>query len=312
MPSQQLFFGTKQNLQFVPMPSSGIQRRNVQYAEASTLDRGGAFVTRSRGRHAEFDFSFGVREAAGLTGLNVYQEYATGLWDDYVGSVSGYNPNNLIYFADPMAMRENQFSPHWAAPMLALTGDYPHLGPYASNAATAANTYRQPARTVTYNITHAINTLPTETYRQFLVPIPPGYTLRFGWSGAVTGTGVIRAEARTKATGVIAATSISPQSATGATRMANSWNGDTYDYVVFGLARTTLVTSTAAITSMVAQTHPNTFSPTLTGNHIAGVGQTGCDISSDMVEEYIQADDFGNRRLKSLSFGLVEVGAWLP
>jgi hypothetical protein len=105
---------------------------------------------------------------------------------------------------------------------------------------------------------------------------------------------------------------MAPQSATGATRGAGTYSGDTYDYVTVGLARTSVAASTASITSMMAWIHPNTLSPTLTGPHIAGVGQTGCMIAGDLIEEYIQADDFANRRLKSLSFGLVEVGAWLP
>jgi hypothetical protein len=312
MPSQQLFFGTKQNFQWTPMPSTGIQRRNVFSSEGVTLDRGGAYVSRSVGRHAEFDFSFGVREAAGISGLNVYQEYATGMWDDYATVVNGYNPNDLLYFADPMVMRANVFSPHWAAPMLALSGDYPHLGVYASHAATAANAYRQPQRTVTYNVTHAINNLPTETSRKFVIPIPPGHTLRIGWSGSVTGTAYMHVAAHVIATGATSNFNMAPQTATGATRGAGTYNGDTYDYVTVGLARTSVAASTASITSMMGWIHPNTLSPTLTGAHIAGVGQTGCMIDGDLVEEYIQADDFGNRRLKSLSFGLVEVGAWLP
>ena len=293
------------------MPSSGIQRQNVFSSSAETLDRGGAYVSRSVGRHAEFDFSFGTREASGIDGLNVFQQYATGMWDDYTTVVDGYNPNNLKYFCDPMSARENLFSPHWAAPMLALTGDYPHIGESATHAATASNVYGQPTRTVTYSITHSANALPVPTSQTFLIPIPPGSTLYFGWSGSVTGTATIRAEAHNASTGAIVATNVAPQTATGVTRMATSFNGNTYDYVVFGLARTSTATSTASVTSMMAQVYPNTYTPTLTGRHVAGVGQSGCEISGDMIEEYVQADDFGQRRLKGLSFGMIEIGAWL-
>ncbi|HET7742667.1 MAG TPA: hypothetical protein VFL67_18620 [Mycobacterium sp.] len=310
--AQQLWFGTKQNFQWVPMPSSGIQRRNVFSSESGTLDRGGAYVSRSTGSHVEYDFSFGTREASGVTGLNVYQEYATGMWDDYATVVNGYNPNDLIYFADPMAMRANQFSPHWATPMLALSGDYPHIGNYTSHTATSANVYRQPQRTVSYALTNAANAMPTETYRKFLIPIPPGHTLRIGWSGSVTGTGYLRAEAHVIATNSISAFSIAPVSATAASRGTSVFNGDTYDYVTFALARGSSAVSTASVTSMMAQTYINSYAATLTGPHVAGVGQTGCEMSGDLVETYVQADDFGQRRLKSLSFGLVEVGSWLP
>ena len=309
---QQLWFGTKQKFMWVPMPSSGIQRQNVFSSSAETLDRGGAYVSRSVGRHAEFDFSFGTREASGVDGLNVFQQYATGMWDDYTTVVDGYNPNNLKYFCDPMSARENLFSPHWAAPMLALSGDYPHIGKHEMQAATVPNVYNQPSRTVTYNVTSEFaNTLPIDSNQNFVIPIPPGNTLYLGWSGSVTGTAVVRVEAHTASTGAIVATNVAPQSTTGATRMANSFNGDIYDYVTVGLSSTTTSTSTASVTSMMAQIFPNTYTPTLTGRHVPGVGQTGCEMSGDMIEEYVQADDFGQRRLKGLSFGMVEIGAWL-
>lgn len=309
---QNLWFGTKQKFQWMPMPSSGIQRQNVFSAESGTLDRGGAFVTRSIGHHVEMDFSFGTREASGLVGLNGYLAYANGMWDDYASVMSGYNPNDLIYFCDPMSMRENLFSPSWAAPMLSLSGDFPTLGSLISTAATASNIYQQPSRTLTFSIDHTANTLPLGTPQKFLIPVPPGYTLRFGWSGSVTGSGTVRVEAHNASTGAIVATNVAPQTATGATRMANSFNGDTYDYVTIGLARTAATTSTVSVTSMIARAYPNTFTPTLTGPHVPGTGQTGCRISGDVVESYVQADDTSGRRLKSLSFGLVEVGAWLP
>jgi hypothetical protein len=219
-----MWFGTKQRLQWVPMPSSGIQRRNVFSSEGGTLDRGGAYVSRSIGRHAEFDFSFGVREALGTEGLNVYQEYATGLWDDYVTAVSGYNPNNLIYFCDPMSMRANLFSPHWAAPMLSLSGDYPHLGTVTGHAATEVNTYRQPSRAVTYNITHAANTLPASPSQQFMIPIPPGHTLYWGWSGSVTGAATMRIEAQFKVDNSLVSANIGPVAPSGLTRMTSVTN----------------------------------------------------------------------------------------
>lgn len=309
---EKLWFGNKQHFQWVPMPSTGIQRRNVFSQETATLDRGGAFSSRSVGRHAEFDFSFGAREAYGSEGLDVYQEYATGYWDDFGSNVNGFNPNNLIYFIDPMTMRANLFSPHWATPMLSLSGDYPPLGFGTLHSATPANIYRQPLRGVNFDITHTANTLPSATGQRFILPIPPGYTLRWGWSGSVvTGTPVIRAESHNALTGAIAQQSATPLSPTGAQRMNASINGDTYDYVTFGLSRTTAVASQATVYSMMAQLWRNGTTINSDGNHIPGVGQTGCVIMDDMIEEYIQADDLGNRHLKGLSFGLLEVGAWL-
>lgn len=310
---QQLWFGTKQKFQWMPMPSSGIQRRNVFNSEFGTLDRGGAYVSRSRGHHTEIDFSFGVREASGLGGLNGYLAYANGMWSDYVSVVDGFNPNDLIYFTDPMSMRENLFSPSWATPMLSLSGDFPHLGPLVSNAATAANVYNQPARTPTFAITHAANSLPSATSQKFVIPIPPGQTVRLGWSGSVTGTGYMRAEAHVIATGALTPFTVAPQTATSLTRGTTGFSGDVYDYVVVGLARSSSASSTVSVTSMMAQCFPSGYTTTMTGPHIPGVGQTGCQFQEDIIEEYVQAEEaIGGRRLKGLSFGLVETGAWLP
>lgn len=309
---QQLWFGNEQRFQWVPMPSTGIQRRNVFSQESGTLDRGGAFSTRSVGRHAEFDFSFTSREATGLTGLDIYQEYATGVWDNYATTISGFDRKNLLYFVDPMVMRSNIFAPHWASPMLALSGDYPLIGTATTHAATAANVYRQPSRTITFSVTHTSQTLPPTLGQRFIIPVPPGHTLRWGWSGSVTGNAVLRAEAHHATGGATLAVNSAPLSATGSPRMDQSINGDTYDYVTFGLSRTLSTASTASVTSMMAQIWPNGTTPVLDGTHFGGLGQTGCVMMDDMVESYIQADDFGNRRLKGLSFGLLEVGAWLP
>jgi hypothetical protein len=309
----QLWFGNQQRFQWAPMPSAGIQRRNVFADESSTLDRGGAFSSRSVGRHAEFDFSFGAREARGATGLDVYQEYATGLWDDYATSINGFNPKNMIYFADPMSMRSNLFPPHWASPVLSLSGDYPPLlSTLFRHDPTAANSYRQPPRSLSFSIPHAALTLPTNVAQRFIIPIPPGHTLHWGWSGAADlGNPALRAEAHHNAGGATLVQMASPLSVTSATRMNQTINGDTYDYATFGLARPDASNHNALVVSMMAQIWPNGYSPTLTGNHVGGVGQTGCVMMGDMIEEYVQADDPGDRRLKGLSFGLLEVGAWL-
>jgi len=307
-----LWFGTKQNFQWTPGPSSGVQRRNVTAAEAGTLQSGGGFASRAYGQHSEFDFSFRWREAHGAAGLDVFQEYATGLWNDFTTVVDGFNPNDLIYFLDPMNVEQNLFAPHFAAPTLSLSGDWPSIGTYVSDAATAANSYRQPPRTVTFSVTHASATLPSETRRKMVIPIPPGYTLRWGWSGASTGTGVVRSEAHNRSTGAIVASNAAALSATASTRLNQSINGDTYDYATIGIARTSSAASTVAITSMLAVLHPNAESPALTGSHARGMGVTGCVFSGDAIpEEYVLVDENDSRHIKGLSFGLIEIGAYL-
>jgi hypothetical protein len=308
----ELWFGTLQRFQWVPQPAAGVQRRVLSSYEAGTLERGGGFASRSYGEHVEFEFNFAHREAHGPAGLDVFQEYRTGMWNDLGAVVDGFNPNDLLYFLDPMNAAANLFAPHWAMPALALTGDWPWIGPYASNSATAASSYRQPPRTVTFNVTHTAATLPTEIARRFVIPIPPGYTLRWGWSGASTGTGVVRAEAHHKTGGATLVQNAAALSPTAATRLNQSINGDTYDYVTIGLARTSSVASTVSIASMLAQLHPNTVTPSLSGSHVRGTGNTGCQFAgSDISEIYEHVFEHDGRHVKGLSFGLKEIGAWL-
>ena len=308
----ELWFGTVQNCQWVPMPAD-VQRRTISSIESGTLERGGGYASRSAGQHSVYDFTFSTREAHGASGLDVFQEYSTGLWNDYSTVVDGFNPNDLVYFLDPMNAEANLFPPHWAAPMLSLSGDWPWIGNFVSSAGTIANTYRQPARTVTFNVTHAAATLPAETRRRMVIPIPPGYTLRWGWSGTRTGTGVVRSEAHHKTGGASLNHTGTPQLADGATRLAHTINGDTYDYVTIGLGRTSSVASTVSITSMMAQLHPNSgATPAVTGAHIAGLGNTGCVFDGDAIpESYYLVHEAQALHLKGLSFGLKEVGAWL-
>lgn len=306
----ELWFGTVQKFQWVPMPAT-IQRRNVSSVESGTLENGGGFVSRSTGRHSVFDFNFSTREAHGVGGLDVFTDYASGVFNDYTTVVSGFNRNDLVWFVDPMNAEQNLFAPHWAAPMLGL-GGWPWIGSYVSNAAVAANTYLHPARTVTFNVTHAASTLPVETGRRFVIPIPPGYTLRWGWSGSATGTGAIRAEMHNASTGAMVSSHPAPLSVTALTRLNASIDGDTYDYATFGIARTSSAASTVTVASMLAVLHPNTETPPLTGTHIRGAGASGCVFDGDVIpEEYYLVHEAQATHLKGLSFGLKEIGAWL-
>lgn len=297
-----LWGGTKQKLQWLPEPAPGVRRRFVQSVQAGTLDRGGGYLSRSTGGHWEWDFDFPVSEAHG--GLDVFAEYASGLHNDFANLTDGDNPNDLFWWVDPMDQDANLFPPGWASPALCLSGDWPPMGIVQSHAATPANSNGLPSRQVVFSVTTAANTHD----RTILIPIPPGFTLRWGVRGARTGTGVMRAVAHHKTGGADLTQSVTPVAVTDTTRVGNSISGDTYDYVTIGLARTSTAASTVTVAGMVAQLHSGT-APAATGPHIAGRGHTGCVFKDDAVAEdyYLAA---GGRHLKGLSFGMKEVGGW--
>lgn len=296
-------------MQWVPAPAPGLTRRRVHATESVQLDRGGASVARSTAGALEWEFDFPVQNARGAEGLDVFQEYATGMWDDFSTVVDGINPNDLIYWADHMAYGSNLFPAHWATPALGLR-DWPMLGVYQSNSVTPSNGYRQPQQQITLGVPHAAGTLPPRARHQVVIPIPPTHTLWWGWSGSRSGTGVVRAEAHHAAGGVTLVQNAAPLAVDGATRMAQSIPGSTYDYAVFGIARTSGVASSVTLASLIAQLHPTGVIPTLTGVHTAGQGATGCLFNGDAIPEtYVSAHP--SRTAKGLSFGLIEVGAWL-
>lgn len=307
---ERLWFGTKRHFQWVPMPASGVRRRLRGTFEGGTLAQGGGYGYRSTAQHVEFEFSFPYREAHGLDGLDVFAEYASGKWDEYARSVSGFNPNDLMYFADPMA--SNLFSPYFSDPMLGL-GDWPQIGDYIEHTVTEPSFYRQPRLTSTFAVTHAPATLPTQPARRFLIPIPPGYVLRWGWSGSRSGAGVVRAEAHHRHGVSTLVQDAQPLSVDGVTRVIDTVDGDHYDYVEFGLARTSAEESTVSVTSMMAVLTPAGRSEPVAGNHVSGQGATGCIFMGEDVlpEDWHLADGPGNRHLKGLAFGLKEIGAWL-
>lgn len=311
-----IWFGTKQKMQWVPEPQTGVQRRQVASVQAGTLDRGGGYVSRSNASHVEYSWDFAVQEAGTADGLDVFAEYASGLHDDwsaYVGSAgaSGFNPNDLIYWSDPMDWQSNLLPPHWASPALIGKG-WPSWGPGGPPTwyTTLPNGNRLPPKAPIFPLQDVPpNQLSSDPRATVVIPIPPGHTLRWHWRGHAYQT-AMRAVAHHKSGGTDLVQDVAPVAMTSATRVGNAISGDTYDYVTFGLIRTSSIQSAVAtVAGMVAQIHRGA-APEATGPHIAGRGVTGCQfLDSAIPETYYLASE--GKRLKGLSFSLKEVGAWL-
>lgn len=299
-----IWFGTTQKFQWMQMPSSGVQVTSARYTDSGVYENGGGWVDRSNGSHRVYAFDFAAREAAYYGGLDLYEKYASGFYGD-----------QLMHWADPAEFNLNLCPPQWASPALALNDNsWHHIGTYASDAATAANSYEQPSRTVTYTVT-----ADTETYGRtssrlsFTVPIPPTHKLVFGWSGARSNSSVgIGYTTYLNGVATNVATPIAPLTTTASTRMNTTLSGATYDAVRFYL-KGTATTQTASIASMMAQLVPIAATADMAGGqggiHIMGRGSTGCRFDDDAsAESYILFDS--NRHLKGLSTSLRETGGW--
>jgi hypothetical protein len=267
------------------------------YGQSMGLENGGQAVVGSFGQSRRFEFNFNAITT---------QEFAK-----YKRLRHGSYGSGLIYFPHPQAERTNLFPPHWAEPGLIEVGDWPATADSAPTfSAVSSNTHDQPLRKATWTVTATANTAPSEAVAKLVIPIPPDKTLWLGVSGALTGTAVFHVTAHNIAAGSSTGSNLTALTDTAATRLNASFAGSAYDYVtVYGEWRTSSAGSTEVVTSRLAQLWPTGVTPTLTGDHQHGEGQTGCRFMGDVWSERdIAADD--DLQLKSAGFSLVEVGAW--
>lgn len=298
MTQETLWIGTTSKFVSAPLPDLPLEAPLLGYAEEADFENGGAAADYSFGQAKRFDFGFNIRE---VDELALYKRLRQGSYG-----------SGLVYFPDPMAQRVNLFAPHWAEPGLLEVGDWPDIYDSApSFGNVSANSYDQPLRKATFTITNT-NVAPTAFAGTFVIPIPPDQTLRLGVSGAATGTAIVRVTAYNIVAASSATTNLTLLTDTSSTRLNASFAGSSYDYVTVDFRRTSAAASTLTITSMLAQLWPTSVTPTLTGNHRPGEGNTGCRFSGGTYSEtYRVASDDGERTYKSVGFSLVEVGGWL-
>lgn len=289
-----MWFGNDQRMEWVKCALREWDVSNEGYAEVLRYVNGGAGVVRSFASARTYDLSWsGTPEE-----LNPIKAFQQGVW--------GPGPFRI---ADPMTFQTNVIPPNWASPAVIETGDWKNIyDTEPTFSATAANSFNQPLRTGLWSIAAAANSVPSKV---LTIPIPPSQTLHVGFSGAVTGTGVLRVRPVNSNGSYASVSNLTALSATGSTRMNSSFSGSTYRAVQIYITRTSSATSTLSLTSLMAQLWPTGVTPTLTGPHIPGDGVTGLEFSSGMHETYYQA---GSRNLparKGSSVALVEVEPWL-
>lgn len=113
MPSK-MWFGNEQRFQWVPMPSTGMEVSNVGYFEQLSYENGRAGIVRSMQTHKEYEMEFPLQEASGLEGVDVFNKFAMGFYND----LDSYP----LFFADQMNYDQNLFPPNFAAPGLYRRG----------------------------------------------------------------------------------------------------------------------------------------------------------------------------------------------
>jgi len=299
--AKQLWFGIPtKKMQWVPAPLAGAQSSNVGYVESMSLENGGAAIARSASFHKQYEFEFNA-PLRGSEGLNVFNKFASGFYGE-----------GLIYFADPYIFEQNLFPAHWASPGLVELG-WPDIYYQATGytvpvfADTASNSYNQPLRTMQQVVTTGGTTPNARSYSSCIIAVPPGYTLHFGWSGSVSGSGRVYYRTIDSSGAYGTPTAITALSATSSTRMNTTVASTSAVAVQFYLGSTDGSFGQVAITSMMAQLHTTGVSPTLTGEHSPGEGHTGLLFAD---EARVETYQYVNPPRKALATTLVEVGGW--
>lgn len=297
MAVEDLWFGNTELFSLVRAPGR-VTATRAGFVDTVEFERGGGTGARSSAYQQGFELTYQWDEATDAVTAELFSEYA-----------AGEHGTGLLYFANPMAYDRNLFPPHWASPRL-VELEWPNIGASTPSwGATAANSYKQPARKGTWAITTAANATPLTdaTIPYCIIPIHPSYTLHLGVTGAATGTGVVKVESWANgASSAGASASLTLLSETGDTRMNATVAGSTYAYAKVFLTRTSSADSTVTPISMMAQLALTT--PTLTGSHVRGKGHTGLMFDSDVTDEYLDASP--GRHERGLSLSLLEVGAW--
>lgn len=270
---QQIFFGIPtSHMQWTRAPRAGMPRTNTHYYENMRMENSKLKSRRSPQYQSQFQMDF-YGTAQDVDGIDVYSKYASGFYG------SGY-----IIFSDPYARVQNACPPEWASPSLIEQGWSNIYDVTPTFANTATNTFNQPLRTTTFNVTTAAAAVPTKIMR---IAIPPTHTLKIGYSGSITGTAVLRVRPVNPDGTYATVVDLTALSATASTRMNGSFAGSSYTAVEVYITRTSSATSTIAITSILAQVWPTTTTPLLTGNHVMGVGHHGLTFAGDArVESY--------------------------
>jgi len=264
--ASQMWFGIPGvKLQWVPCPSITSTIARNRYLERMQFENGGGDARRSPAYQMQYDINVSG-PAHEVEGIDAFNKFAQGFYG-----------NEYVYAAYPTAFETNLFAAAWASPGLIEQGwaNIATTAPTFSN--TSANSYLQPRRTATFNITDDPNAY---TKKQTII-IPPTHTLYVGASAVLTGNAVIRV-VPTLTSGVLGtAVDLTTLSHSANTRMNASFSGATYSSVDVYLTRT----SNASTVRTNLVTNPSLEANATGWSSYAGVG--GATTAALVTDPYV-------------------------
>ena len=277
--SGQLWFGTKGNMQPIPMPAFNADFSSVGWETNDQFLNGRAHVRTSAASHKVYNMSWNLTDRSLLRPIT-----------DYAAGMFGTGP---IYFIDPMTADMNVLPEHWAFPGQA-TLDAPVLvgDDRPAAATTPSNSLLYPSISAQYVI--------SGTSKKVYIPIPPGHVAWVGVHGSISGAGGVKVRAHIDGPNYAANTYPALLSVSSQTRVNTSYSSASFQGIELSLASSNAATLT--LSGMMVQILPIGVVP-LTGGFISGQGHTGCRFQ----EKPSQTAYSSGLNLAGLSAILVEV-----
>ena len=154
-----VWFGTKDNMKWVPAPLAGAASNSVRWRAVDQLLNGGSVVRQSAVAHMTKSLTWAVQSAESLAPV-----------------VQTLQEPGPYYFVDPIAAISNAVPSYWATPYLWGEGGPALVWGVSESVVpiTGANGY--PSKALQITTSKATNT-------NLVIPVPAGYTLHVGVHG---------------------------------------------------------------------------------------------------------------------------------
>jgi hypothetical protein len=259
-----MFFGTRQNMEWVPAPNLGVERTRSVFMRSTQLANGASAAYRSLASAGRLELDWGLKKASELRHIEAV-------------AAGAYTPLSAdaqieVYVLDPFAMDTNVLPPHWSVPALALTGA-PNLAgdAYQDNLEAVTNSnvsYGYPVTQARFHLGDGSYTWSDADARTLWIPVPNGYTFYFGLHAISTSTTASRVTLTPTSTGTpVNATPLGVNTAT----LTNYTHASTSDADGVTIQFTGDENSVLDVCGMIAQILP-TGSIAPTGKFIVGNG----------------------------------------
>jgi hypothetical protein len=254
MVSTQMWFGTRDYMQWIKPPQVGMGSPKVGWSTQQQFLNGGAYARRSVAAHKEYQMTW-----------NMVSPDVAQVVTDYADRVYG---TGAIYWVDPFNMERNMLPQWFAVPSQGLDDGLPlNGGARPVSSATPANLLGYPTTSALYTNTTGV------TGPQIWVPVPPGYTLWFGAHGTAGTGGNVTVTPTTGPTTLGTPTALSLMAVTSSTRV--NYSLDSNAGANTGAFINLAGNGTVTLSGIMAQCWPTGTTPP-TGNFISGSGHSGC------------------------------------